>query len=811
MRPVVGPGGLCSFPRLTHMQRVRRYFIFASHSVLTATDRPGQPYPYSGELTPASSGHGSQVVSPRSDSSSSFKLPWPMPPPPSRKMSSPAVRGPPSPELISQDCAFPPFPIMPKSRSNTPNSDSDGETLRKPAYPKSNLSSPRGSVHTTGSNSSKSRSRRDSTASSKSTAKGRNRAKTIEMKPETSAVPSAALNMRRRPSLSNLFGMRKNPTEKVPPMPAMIPNLPTSRKGSKDDQAPLHPVQSAPAGPSATPMVTPQPQNMLQDLQQFDFQVSAPPKSTLDDGPLQAEDLQGGASDRASVASSIYPDPPQPSIATLPAAFINEDASSLPRERRATLTRLDGPGEASSKEPSYKSKRPAPIDSNLTIGSGGTNITSPKRSPTYPLHNTDRQTGNGPNGIMGRRPSDSSIALLAQTSEFPLSPIRTGTYPPNSIGNLRSPKPVVTPISAVPSTPASYQTAPTTQPTTGGLAVNMNRASIDSASSYGSDASVAHSTSSQSSPPRDEERREVLHVAHENPAINPFSTDLPQPLRPRLPRMQTDSPTDPLFQNGLLSPIPASPSVMMDPSPGLASDGFDFRQAPAISPNASPGPQQDAFKFRPRQMSNAGDDRPKQLTSRHVPKRSHTMGANKGTCRGCQNTIASYQKSVSSADGRLTGKYHKECFACHTCKSPFATADFYVLQDLPYCAHHYHELNGTLCVGCGKGIEGQYLESNNNKISTSSKFHAHCLACATCRCPLRDDYFEFNGKVYCERDAFRAASPHTSRSQYDTAPSRPSPLSQGMVRADSEAGAKKFPERRTTKLMSMENGNLNIL
>lgn len=594
-------------------------------------------------------------------------------------------------------------------------------------------------------------------------------------------------------------------------MPAMIPNLPASRKGSKDDQAPLQPVHSAPAGPPTVPMVTPRPQNVLEQLQQFDFQVSAPLQPTPEDERSQTGAVREWPPDRASVASSIYPDSPQPSIAVPPTNSVNEGGSSLPRERRATLTRLDGPGDASGKEPSYKSKRPAPIDSNLTIGPGSANLVSPKRSPTYPLHNTDRQTGNGPNGIMGRRPSDSSAALLVQ-SEYPLSPIRTGTYPPNSIGNLTSPKPVGTPVSAVPSTSASYQTAPIIPPTIAETAAKLNRASIDSASSYGSDASVAHSMSSQSSPPRDEVRRDVMQATQENQAVAPFSEDLPKPLRPRLPRMQTDSPTDPLFQNGLLSSIPASPSAMTDPFPGLFPDGFDFRQLPASSTNASPGLQLTGFDFRPRQMSNAGDDRPKQLASRHMPKRSQTMGANKGTCRGCQNTIASYQKSVSSADGRLTGKYHKECFVCHSCKSPFATADFYVLQDLPYCAHHYHELNGTLCVGCGTGIEGQYLESNNsNKVSTSSKFHAHCLACATCRCPLRDDYFEFNGRVYCERDAFRAASPHTSRSQYDTAPSRPSPLSQGMLRADSEASARRFPERRTTKLMMIENGNLNIL
>ena len=784
--------------------------LIAEHNqVLTATDRPGH-HPYSGELTPASSGHGSQVVSPRSDSSSSFKLPWPMPPPPSRKMSSPAVRGPPSPELIAQDCAFPPFPIMPKTRSSTPNSDSDGDSLRKPSYPKSKLSSPRGSIHTTSSTTSKSRSRRTSNASYKDTSKARSRAKTIETKPEIPAVPSAPANMKRRPSLSNLFGMRKTPAEKMPPMPTKVPSLPASRKGSKDDQAPLQPVQSAPAGPPPALLVTSQPPNEIEQLQRFDFQVPTSAKATFDSqAPTSA--MQGAPPDRASVASSIYPDIPEPSLTVPSVKTINKEVLALPRERRATLTRLDGPGEASGKEPSYKAKRPAPIDSNLTIETAGANMVSPKRSPTYPGYNTNRVTGNGPNGIMGRRPSDSSSTLLASPPRLPMSPIRTGKYPPNSIGNLTSPKPVVTPVSGALSTPASYKTAASTQPVSTAPATNHNRASIDSASSYGSDASVAHSMSSQSSPPRDEVRRQMMGLATENQSTTPFSTDLPQPLRPRLPRMQTDSPTDPLFQNGLLSSIPPSPSIT-NASPGLASTGFNFTQSPPTSSDALPGPQQTGFDFRPRQMSNASDDRPKQPTSRHMPKRSQTMGANKGTCRGCQKIIASNQKSVSSADGRLTGKYHKECFVCHSCKSPFATADFYVLRDLPYCADHYHEQNGTLCVGCGKGIEGQYLESNINRSSTPGKFHAHCLTCATCRCQLRDDYFEFNGKVYCERDAFRAASPHTSRSQYDTAPSKPSPLSQGMFRADSEAGSRKFPERRTTKLMTM-GGNelLNVL
>lgn len=734
-----------------------------------------------------------------------------MPPPPSRKMSTPVVRGPPSPELVSQDCAFPPFPIMPKSRSNTPTSDSDGETLRKPSYPRSNLSSPRGSTHTTNSNPSKSRSRRASTASSKSTSKGRSRAKTIETKQEAPAVPSTTTNMKRKPSLSNFLGIRKTPTEKMPPLPVAVPSVTASRKGSKDDQAPREPVQSAPIGPPVAPMVTPKLASEFEQLQRFDFQVAALAKPTPDSEPSQHPDSGGKHLNRASVASSIYADAPQPSFTVSPATFGTEDTPDLARERQATLSRLDGPGDACGKEPSYKAKRPAPINSNLAIGGGGPDMVSPRRSPTFPGYNTDRQTGNGPNGIMARRPSDTSSTLSAQRAGFPLSPIRTGAFPPNSIGNLKSPRPVPTPTSAVPSTLPPLRTASNVQPAAAGSAANLNRASIDSASSYGSDASLAHSMSSQSSPPRDEVRREIMDLTREGQAPGPFSENSPQRLRPRNPRMQTDSPTDPLFQNGLLSSIPPSPSIPTDAFPGLASTGFDFLQSPPTSTDASPG-LPSGFDFRPRQMSSAGEDRPKKLASRHVPKRSQTMGANKGTCRGCKKTIASSQKSVSSADGRLTGKYHKECFVCHSCKSPFATADFYVLRDLPYCAHHYHELNGTLCVGCGQGIEGQYLESNINKSTTSGKFHAQCLTCATCRCQLRDDYFEFNGKVFCERDAFRAASPHTSRSQYDTAPSRPSPLSQGMLRADSEAGARKFPERRTTKLMTMGvNGTLNVL
>ena len=97
----------------------------------------------------------------------------------------------------------------------------------------------------------------------------------------------------------------------------------------------------------------------------------------------------------------------------------------------------------------------------------------------------------------------------------------------------------------------------------------------------------------------------------------------------------------------------------------------------------------------------------------------------KGNCRGCGELI--HGKSVSSADGRLTGRYHKQCFVCSTCRDPFQTADFYILDDQPYCARHYHLLNESICTGCDEGIEGQYLETE-----LKQKFHPKCFTCQVC-------------------------------------------------------------------------------
>ncbi|KAI4721773.1 hypothetical protein E4T48_02067 [Aureobasidium sp. EXF-10727] len=213
-----------------------------------------------------------------------------------------------------------------------------------------------------------------------------------------------------------------------------------------------------------------------------------------------------------------------------------------------------------------------------------------------------------------------------------------------------------------------------------------------------------------------------------------------------------DSPTEKMDHFPLNPPrasadFPESPVV-----PGFLPKRPQSPMSATSTPMASP-PTEHGFSSRPTSSKRPG------TSSKHI-------------CRGCSEPIQG--KSVKAADGRLTGRYHKHCFVCKTCKSAFATADFYVIDNNPYCEHHYHELNNSLCAHCDRGIEGPYLETQQ-----AQKFHPSCFTCIDCHKPLSDDYFEIAGKVYCEQHAF--ASAHRQ---------------EGL-------GPKRNMERRTTRFMVM--------
>ncbi|TEB26030.1 hypothetical protein FA13DRAFT_1895991, partial [Coprinellus micaceus] len=125
-------------------------------------------------------------------------------------------------------------------------------------------------------------------------------------------------------------------------------------------------------------------------------------------------------------------------------------------------------------------------------------------------------------------------------------------------------------------------------------------------------------------------------------------------------------------------------------------------------------------------------------------------------CRRCNLPIE--KQAVSSSDGQLKGKYHKECFNCHTCHKPFPDKTFYVFDGKPFCAYHYHEANDSLCAAarCGQPIEGPCAVSH-----AGDRYHPDCMTCEypgypECREKLRE-YFEVDGRMLCERHASSGA------------------------------------------------------
>ena len=318
----------------------------------------------------------------------------------------------------------------------------------------------------------------------------------------------------------------------------------------------------------------------------------------------------------------------------------------------------------------------------------------------------------------------------------------------------------------------------------------------------------------------------------------PKEIAVPVELPPAIPGTSSwplDSPTDPAMQNQKIgdSPDSANPAGRNIPLPPAPKEPAPKPANPAIEEYGpyrveTPQPTPDEMMqglFRSRTETHARprhDQRPQAplrsktdtvpqiqtsdsgMTARSatLPPMPHdgarpplarrpTTGA-KAKCRGCNIQIEG--KSVKAADGRLTGRWHKACFVCKTCKEPFTTADFYVINNHPYCEQHYHEKNGSVCSGCHKGIEGQYLETSSNSGPNGregKKYHRRCFTCFDCRMVLSEDYFETGGRVYCERHAL-AAMRGQSRSM--------GPGSPGLA---PHGGSSLKAERRTTKLMMM--------
>jgi hypothetical protein len=715
---------------------------------------------FSGELTPLSSGHNS-LTSPGSTGSGP-RSPWLA----TRKGSLPGPRRPPSPELTNLDCAFPPFPIATRSG-----------TTKKRDRPGTQRSETK-------------RSRSRDTAHRDGEDAGRRLPLTNVESPIATFVPPAPipaiLHQPRAPSplSSETKGLDLEPHSQSPSIATLPDDLVNAlqqagqaaahaRKPSsvKDELKDLPDIKTAQLeGVSEHPTVDP-------GLSSFDFGVTAIDPSSSSQAAPSSQDRLRADTEPAYKTKRPPPITSQGNPALSSLAKLSSAPQSSPisggfskslgrlfgrRTSQSALRRdvarqalsddiespenqIDSPNVLSpGSDLSFHTAEPSPLEH------------SPSRSPYFTEHEESLIKGE-----MNFNPP--AMPDLVEPEKPPVQPTTNEKADdPDRIQPIED--------TLIESLPEIY-TTPDPQGTD--LIEALRRVSIDSASSYGSIGFTERTTSSRSTAPQIEISSSDC-IAPAGLAITKLAdVDLPPPLRPHVQEIPPDSPTDPLFQQGRLSPIPDIPP--------RSKRSIDL--VPAI--HIQPEPQ----------------------TSLTVKNLSPKIGSgksstpNKGVCRGCSELILVGQKSVSSADGLLSGKYHKSCFVCHTCKTAFATAEFYVHKDQPYCAHHYHELENSLCASCGKGIEGLYMETANVAGRGKEKHHPECLQCTTCNIRLDHDYFELSGKVYCERDAFRLAvvpKPH------DNAPNRPSPLVREYISSGNPGLAgRNFPERRTTKLMNM--------
>jgi hypothetical protein len=387
-----------------------------------------------------------------------------------------------------------------------------------------------------------------------------------------------------------------------------------------------------------------------------------------------------------------------------------------------------------------------PEDRAQTFPLRSGNQEPPIRRPSEPDHRLRRRSNESP----GRRPSvpdGQSVSPPRQRKPSTSGPDLSRPLPPRGTSLIR---PRMDPrLGEAPPVPSHLNLAAEF-----GIG-NPYHTPSESQSSSASGYSQQSKASSRSSPP--------LSAGPDRPRRNPsdatqldvLMSEVQSSMADLQPRPDRSSPpkTTEQFARGMAPPRSLDPSLLSPESPmDPAIQGGRLSPVPARNP-----------------ARNQTPNRP--------PKANHVRRptTSKGNCKGCGEVIKG--KSVSSADGRLTGRYHKQCFVCATCSEPFQTSTFYVIDDSPYCERHYHKLNGSVCDTCDKGIEGQYLESERKQ-----KFHPSCLTCADCKRSLRHDYFEMNRKVYCERDAFRRAQ-------------------QG--RFLGPGGATNRMERRTTRLMMM--------
>ncbi|KAK4058277.1 hypothetical protein OIO90_000434 [Microbotryomycetes sp. JL221] len=146
---------------------------------------------------------------------------------------------------------------------------------------------------------------------------------------------------------------------------------------------------------------------------------------------------------------------------------------------------------------------------------------------------------------------------------------------------------------------------------------------------------------------------------------------------------------------------------------------------------------------KPQDVRNNGDGVPFCRTcyaERFLPK-----------CRKCKQPIEG--SAVTSSDGKISGKYHPQCFGCFECNVSFDNDEFYVFERKPCCQRCWHKANNSMCVGCQQPIEGPCVSLVGED---GGRYHPEHFICSmtNCHVSLPEFHFLIGSLPFCEQHAF---------------------------------------------------------
>jgi len=113
----------------------------------------------------------------------------------------------------------------------------------------------------------------------------------------------------------------------------------------------------------------------------------------------------------------------------------------------------------------------------------------------------------------------------------------------------------------------------------------------------------------------------------------------------------------------------------------------------------------------------------------------------KGICAACNNPI------FGDAMNALGKKWHADHWVCHSCQTPLGQSQFYETNGMPNCVKCHTAMFAPRCGSCGEAIFGKCVTA------LGKKWHVEHFVCQVCQKPFTSQYFNRDGKPYCDLHA----------------------------------------------------------